>query len=148
MLSQSQIDSKVSMLKSWYSNHYPVCGYCGHVVRKDGELSHIIRRSYSRALQTEKLNTCLAHNTCHQIWDDSPEQAVYLPRALEILYVVFLLSPDYFNIIAPHFDQFSDAIAQFPEVPYRDIQYHGEILQLNYLYQNKKSPHSRQGDLT
>lgn len=135
MLTQSQIDSQVSKLKSWYWMYYPICGYCGHRIRKDGELSHIIRRSYSRELQTVKLNTCLAHHDCHEIWDDKPDQHIYLPRIIEILYIIYLLDENYFNLIAGNFEDLAHILQLFPSVEYRNIEHHGEILQLNYLYQ-------------
>ena len=135
MLSQSQIDRICNQHRAWYLRHYPVCGYCGHLVRKEGELSHIIRRSYSRELQTVKLNTCLAHSNCHSIWDDSPEQSLYLPRIIEICYIVYLLDENYFNLIAGHFEELAHVLQLFPSVEYRNIEHHGELLQLNYLYQ-------------
>lgn len=135
MLTQSQIDRICAQHKAWYTEYYPLCGYCGHSVRGCGELSHIIRRSYSRELQTIKLNCTLSHPACHQIWDNEPDQHIYLPRIVEILYIIFLLSPEYFNQIAGNYESLAHILQLFPSVEYRDITYHGEILQLNYLYQ-------------
>jgi lipopolysaccharide biosynthesis protein len=135
MLTQSQIDRICAQHKAWYWKNYPVCGYCGHRVRKEGELSHIIRRSYSRELQTVKLNTCLAHHDCHEIWDDKPDQHIYLPRIVEVLYIIFLLSPEYFHQIAGNYESLAHILQLFPSVEYRDIEHHGQVLQLIYLYQ-------------
>jgi len=132
---QSEIDNRLFEIKSWYQQYFQLCGFCFHSVKGPGELAHLVRRSYSRELQTNKLNLVLCHHECHYIFDNDYQGAVYLPRALEILYIIWLLSPDYFSLIAPHFEQLSDAIAQFPDVEYRDIEHHGQILQLNYLYQ-------------
>lgn len=135
MLSQAQIDRKCHELKKWYEEHYPLCLFCGHLVRKDGQLAHIIRRSYSRELQTLKLNTGLAHPECHSIYDDNPDQAVYLPRIIEILYIVYLLDVHYFNLIAGHYEQLADVLQLFPSVPYQRIEHHGHIITLQYLKQ-------------
>ncbi len=134
MLIQSQIDAECNKLKRWYKIHYPICLYCGHNVR-EGDLSHIIRRSYSRELQTVKLNTGLAHRSCHEIWDNELDQHIYLPRIVEILYIIYLLSPEYFHQIAGNYESLAHILQLFPSVEYRDITHHGEILQLNYLYQ-------------
>jgi len=134
MFSQSQIDRKCHELKRWYRENFPLCGYCGHLVRGSGELSHIIRRSYSRDLQTMKLNCCLAHPDCHEIYDNDPDQAVYLPRIVEVLYIIFLLDSTYFNLIAGHYEQLADVLQLFPSVQYQEIEHHGELLQLSYLY--------------
>lgn len=134
MLTKSQIDSECQKLKRWYEVHYPLCLYCGHKTNR-GDLSHIIRRSYSRELQTVKLNTGLACRACHQIWDDEPDQQIYLPRIIEILYIVYLLDEQYFNLIAGNFEDLAHVLQLFPSVEYRNIQHHGEITQLNYLYQ-------------
>ena len=131
---QSGIDSQLYEIKKWYQHHFPLCGYCGHLVRGSGELSHFIRRSYSRELQTEKLNTCLAHPDCHTIYDDSPDQAIYLPRIIEVLYIVYLLDVQYFNLIAGHYEQLADVLQLFPSVSYQKIEHHGELLTLQYLY--------------
>lgn len=134
MLIQSQIDAECNKLKRWYKIHYPICLYCGHNVR-EGDLSHIIRRSYSRELQTVKLNTGLAHRSCHEIWDGQPDQHIYLPRIVEILYIIYLLSPEYFHQIAGNYESLAHILQLFPSVEYKDIEHHGQILQLNYLYQ-------------
>lgn len=134
MLIQSQIDRICAQYKAWFSAHYPLCLYCGHNVR-EGDLSHIIRKSYSRELQTVKLNTGLAHRSCHDIWDNQPDQHIYLPRIVEILYIIYVLDENYFNQIAGNYESLAHILQLFPSVEYRDITYHGEILQLNYLYQ-------------
>lgn len=134
MLTQSQIDAECHKLKRWYKIHYPICLYCGHNVM-EGDLSHIIRRSYSRELQTVKLNCGIAHRDCHSIWDNLPDQHIYLPRIVEILYIIFLLSPDYFHQITGNYESLAHILQLFPSVEYRDIEHHGQVLQLNYLYQ-------------
>jgi hypothetical protein len=135
ILKQSQIDHVIHQHKVWYESNFPLCGFCFHRVKEGkGQLAHIVRRSYSRELQTYKLNTVLAHPDCHSLYDDSPEQAVYLPRIIEILYIAYLLDPDYFNLIANNFVAINDVLQLFPSVEYREIEHHGQILQLNYLY--------------
>jgi hypothetical protein len=133
-MNQSQIDRICHEHKQFFIQEYPLCGYCGHLV-KAGDLSHIIRRSASRELQTNKLNLCLAHHDCHQIWDDCRNQADKLPRILEILYCVYLLDEQYFSQISDDFPIFSDIFPMFSSVPYRDITHHGEIITLQYLIQ-------------
>lgn len=134
MLSQSQIDRWCDQTKAWYIQNYPICGYCGHLVRKNGELSHIIRRSYSRELQTVKLNTCLAHHDCHKIWDDDYEQALYLPRITEILYIIYLLDPEFFNRVADYFPELSEALQYFPDIERPELDHHGDLITLQYLF--------------
>ncbi|NMC59219.1 MAG: hypothetical protein GYA51_07545 [Candidatus Methanofastidiosa archaeon] len=135
MYCQSQIEKILSEYKKWYFINYPLCGLCGHIVRGEGDLAHIVRRSYSIELQTMKLNTFLSHRVCHDLYDNSPAQAVYLPRIIEILYIAYLLDSDYFNLIAGHFEELAHVLQLFPTVEYRNIEHHGQILQLNYLYQ-------------
>lgn len=133
MMNQIQINQELSKIKAWYIENWPLCLFCGHLVRKDGQLAHIIRRSYSRELQTLKLNTGLAHDSCHSIYDDNPDQAVYLPRIVEVLYITYLLDENYFNLIAGHYEQLADVLQLFPSVPYQKIEHHGELLTLQYL---------------
>jgi hypothetical protein len=132
MLKQSQIDRKLNEIKGWYIENYPLCLFCGHFV-KDGDLAHLIRRSGSRELQTLKLNTGLAHRDCHDIFDNDFSQSVFLPRIIECLYIIYLLDEQYFYLIAEHYRELSHILQLFPEVPYQDIEHHGEILSLQYL---------------
>jgi len=132
MLTQNQIDSELSKIKGWYKHNYPLCIFCGHRV-KGGQLAHLIRRSYSRELQAVKLNTGLAHLDCHEIFDDHPVQAVFLPRILEVLYIIWILDEPYFNMIADNFEELSDAMQMFPQVQ-QNIKHHGELLTLQYLF--------------
>lgn len=132
---EANIESELFLIKKWYQSNYPLCGFCFHLVRGHGDLAHIIRRSYSKELQTNKLNLVLCHRDCHTIWDDSPEQSLYLPRILEILYIAYLLDENYFNLIAGNFEDLAHILQLFPSVEYRNIQHHGELTQLNYLYQ-------------
>ena len=134
MFSQNQIDRRCHEFKKWYQDNFPICGLCGHLVRGEGDLAHIIRRSYSEKLQTVKLNCMLTHRDCHEIYDNDPDQAVYLPRIVEVLYIIFLLDSTYFNLIAGHYEQLADVLQLFPSVQYQEIEHHGELLQLSYLY--------------
>jgi hypothetical protein len=131
---QSDIDRKLSIIKKWYQTHYSLCLFCGHAVRKEGDLAHLIRKSYSRELQTVKLNTGLAHRDCHEIYDNDYSGAVYLPRIVECLYIIYLLDENYFNLIAGNFVTIFDVLQLFPGVEYREIKHHGELIQLTYLY--------------
>ena len=133
-MQQQQIDRELSKIKAWYIENWPLCLFCGHLVRDNGQLAHIVRRSYSRELQTLKLNTGLSHPECHSIYDDSPDQAIYLPRIIEVLYISYLLDETYFNLIAGHYEQLADVLQLFPSVPYQKIEHHGELLTLQYLY--------------
>lgn len=134
MLTQSQTDRELEKIKRWYEAHFPLCIFCGHLVRKGSDLAHLIRRSYSLELQTVKLNTGLAHRQCHEIFDDYPDQAIYLPRILECLYIMYLLDPGYFYHVSGHYEQLSDMLALFPLVERQDLEHHGQLLQLNYLF--------------
>ena len=134
-MQQQQIDRELSKIKAWYIENWPLCIFCGHRIKGgEGDLAHLIRRSYSRDLQTVKLNTGLAHRSCHDIFDNEPDQAVYLPRIVEVLYISYLLDETYFNLIAGHYEQLADVLQLFPSVPFQKIEHHGELLTLQYLY--------------
>ena len=134
-LTQSQIDRQLEKIKAWYIRNYPLCVFCGHHVRRDGELAHLVRRSYSIPLQPVKLNTGLAHHDCQEIYDDHPDQAVYLPRILEVLFITYLLDQSYFNLISGNFDALADVLQLFPDIVVRQMpNHHGEIITLHYLY--------------
>jgi lipopolysaccharide biosynthesis protein len=134
MLNQYQIDSELAKFKLWYKHNYPLCIFCGHRV-KGGQLAHLIRRSFSRELQAVKLNTGLAHPDCHELFDDHPDQAVYLPRIVEVLYIIWTLDEPYFNMIADNFEELADVMQLFPEVRQQDkLDHHGELLTLQYLH--------------
>lgn len=135
ILKQSEIDRQLYEIKRWYQKHFPLCGFCFHLVRDNGELAHLVRRSYSRELQTYKLNLVLCHHDCHYLFDNDYNSAIFLPRIIEILYIIYLICPDYLNLIANNFSELADILQQFPMVEYRDIEHHGQIIQLNYLYQ-------------
>ena len=136
MLTQSQIDHKLNQIKTWYWLNWPLCIFCGHLVReKEGvQLAHLIRRSYSRELQTVKLNTGLAHHDCHEIFDDHPDQAIYLPRIVEVLYIIYLLDDNYFNLVAGHYEALAEVLQLFPTISdqIRSPEHHGELLTLQY----------------
>lgn len=130
----SHINRELSGIKVWYTENWPLCIFCGHGIKEgEGDLAHLIRRSYSRDLQTVKLNTGLAHRDCHNIFDNEPDQAVYLPRIVEVLYIIFLLDSTYFNLIAGHYEQLADVLQLFPSVSGHEIHHHGELLTLQYL---------------
>lgn len=134
MFTQTQIDSKLTKIKGWYHINYPLCVFCGHNTRGRGDLAHLIRRSDSRELQTVKLNTGLAHRDCHDIFDNKPDQAVYLPRILEVLYIIWTLDRQYFYRISGNFEQLKEVFTRFHEVtPPDPFQHHGQLLQLQYL---------------
>jgi len=130
----AHIESKLFEIKKWYQNHFPLCGFCGHLVRGEGDLAHVIRRSYSLELQTVKLNTFLSHRECHEIYDNDPSQAIYLPRIVEILYIAYLLDSDYFNLVAGHYEALADVLQLFPTISdqIRPPEHHGELLTLQY----------------
>lgn len=132
MLTSSQIESQLSKYKAWYWQHYPLCIFCGHRVNA-GDLAHLVRRSYSIRLQTVKLNTGLAHRSCHQIFDDDHGQAIYLPRITEVMYIIWTIDVNYFNKISHNFKELNEIFARFPEVPKQKLDHHGELLQLDYL---------------
>lgn len=132
-LSQSQIESILQKHKAWYWKHYPLCVFCGHRVRHDGDLAHLIRKSYSIPLQTVKLNCGIAHRSCHDIFDNDPGQAIYLPRFIECMYIIWMLDEQYFNQISHNYPQLSDIFSQFNTVPYEKLDHHGELIQLDYL---------------
>jgi hypothetical protein len=99
----------------------------------EGDLAHIIRRSYTSEIMTLKLNTGLAHRECHDTYDNCPEQAQFLPRMPEILYIAWRLSPEYFYQIADKFPLLAPFFERFPEVEIGEIEHHGELLSLQYL---------------
>lgn len=132
MISQEIINRDLVRIKRWYELNYPLCVFCGHRV-KTGHLAHLIRRSYDRKLQNIKLNTGLAHPSCHEIFDDHPDQALYLPRILEVLYIIYRLDERYFSIVSHNFDELRSSICHFPNLDIPKLDHHGELLQLTYL---------------
>ncbi|MBN1970869.1 MAG: hypothetical protein JW870_15990, partial [Candidatus Delongbacteria bacterium] len=94
----------------------------------------LIHRSYRRDLQTVKLTTGLAHHDCHEIFDDHPDQAVYLPRIVEVLYIIWLLDRNYFNQISEEYEIYNEIFPLFLKVPRQNLDHHGELIQLNFLY--------------
>jgi len=128
-------EARLAAIKRWYLQHYPLCGLCGHAVRDEADLAHIVRKSYSDKLQTVKLNCMLAHRECHDCYDNCPEQAQFMPRISEVLFIAWRLSPEYFYQIADKFPLLSPFFERFPEVEIGEIEHHGEILTLQYLVQ-------------
>lgn len=127
-------EAKLAAIKRWYLQYYPLCLFCGHTVR-EGDLAHIIRRSYTSEIMTLKLNTGLAHRECHDDYDNNPALAQFLPRMPEVLYIAWLLDPEYFNQIADSYPKLHPFFERFPEVEIGKIEHHGEILTLQYLVQ-------------
>jgi len=130
------IEYELSKIKQWYLQNYPLCVFCGHRVRKHGDLAHLIRRSYSMDMMAMKLNTGLAHRNCHECFDNDPVNAVYLPRILEVLYIIWLLDRQYFSQISESYPIYNDLFGLFP-VHYDNYPFipdhHGEVIQLWYL---------------
>jgi len=134
-MNQNQINQELAKIKSWYKHNWPLCIFCNHRV-KGGQLAHLIRRSYTRGnLHILKLNTGLAHHDCHELFDNNMTQAQYLPRMVEVLYIIWTQDKEYFNQIADNFPELTPAIEQFPNVPIMPLEYHGELLSLQYLLQ-------------
>lgn len=144
MTTQSLIDSRLDRIKKWYWEFWPLCLFCNHRVKEEeAQLAHIIRKSqhskiYSREeLITMKLNTGLAHHDCHEIADNDPEQAIYLPRFIEVHFLMWLIDPEIFSQVAanvyplyefPDFTRITDEYA----LHWQDLQHHGELLYLPY----------------
>ena len=126
------IESELHRIKEWYVINYPLCLFCGHRVNA-GDLAHLIRKSYSIPLQTVKLNTGLAHRQCHDLFDNDPAQAIYLPRFIECMYIIWTLDERYFNQISGNYPQLLDIFDQFNTVPCGKLSHHGELIQLDYL---------------
>lgn len=131
-MNQNLIDSRLAKIKSWYLINWPVCIFCNHRVGENAQLAHLIRKSETRSeLQYEKLNTGLAHHDCHDIFDNKPYEMVYLPRIYEVLYIIWLLDPDYFNRISSYVPNYNNIYDSFPDLPYKDIEHHGELIHVN-----------------
>ena len=133
MPNQSSIDSKLSKIKQWYHIHWPLCLFCNHYVKPEfAQLAHIIRRSYSREYQDLKLNTGLSHPDCHDLFDNYPDQAIYLPRFLEIQFIGWLIDPAWHNeqkllydfYKFPDFEEISNEYSLHLTPP----DHHGEML--------------------
>jgi hypothetical protein len=125
------IESDLQRLKEWYWHNWNLCLFCNHSVRRHGDLAHLIRRSASREVMTLKLNTGLTHRDCHTIFDDKPDQAIYLPRFYECMYLIFLIDDQYFNQMVG---------TLYPDIWFPDFfrissllptpEHHGELLTL------------------
>lgn len=102
---QRRVDSNLSIIKQWYQENYPICPFCGHRVFS-GDLAHFIRRSdrskywNNEDLQTLVYNVGLAHRDCHDIYDNHPDQAHYLPKILDVAFNVFIIAPDLYPSFA------------------------------------------------
>jgi hypothetical protein len=132
------IESTLQSYKEWYWQNWNLCLFCNHSVKRHGDLAHLIRRSSSIRLQTLKLNTGLAHRECHDIFDNKPGEAVFLPRFYECMYLIFLMDSQYFNqmvgtvypdVWLPDFFE----ISRF--IPYPE--HHGELLTLQHFLNQK-----------
>jgi hypothetical protein len=97
---QRRIDSKVSKRKIWLKKNFPVCIYCLHLAL-EGDASHLIRRSYAselygrEELQTMDINIWLAHRTCHDIFDNSPSEAVRMNNFWGVMQLIRFIEPSY-----------------------------------------------------
>lgn len=131
-MSAPRIENELSKIKDWYEQHYPLCIFCGHLV-KSGDLAHLIRRSYSERYILCKLNTGLAHRDCHEIFDNDIQQSVFLPRIIECLYIIWLLDERYFSLIVDNFTSLLHILQLFPNLPFSQIDHHGQIITLQYL---------------
>jgi hypothetical protein len=106
---QQRIDARLSIIKQWYQENYPICPFCGHRVLS-GDLAHFVPRSFAskyyprEVIQTLINNVGLAHRDCHEMYDDHPDQAHYLPKILDVAYNVAIIEPDYFPIM---FDRYN-----------------------------------------
>jgi len=130
-MNQSQIDSKLAKIKSWYEINHPLCIFCGHRVGKDGQLAHLVRRSETRSeMQVNKLNTGLAHPSCHEIFDNDRIGTIFLPRFYEVMYIIYLLDPEYFMRISSYYPDHADLFDRFPDLPFKNIKHHGQLLHL------------------
>lgn len=127
-------EARLAAIKRWYRLNYPLCLFCGHRVN-EGDLAHIVRKSFTTDLITLKLNTGLAHRECHDCYDNEAEQAQFLPRMPEILFIAWRLDPEYFYQIADKFPLLAPFFERYPEVEIGEIEHHGEILTLQYLVQ-------------
>jgi len=138
---QSQIDYELSVIKNWYQQNYPLCGFCGHRVKDGyGELAHLIRRSASRELQTLKLNTMLSHHECHDIFDNKPNEAVYLPRFYECLFIIWRIDLAYYGQMGNNYSMLGITFPDFFSIDrfIGPLEHHGQLLTLlPYL---KKAP--------
>jgi hypothetical protein len=142
MSDQDRIESRLALNKRWYRYYWPLCLFCNHKVN-NGDLAHIIPRSYASRYYTKYeqdtmlLNTGLAHRDCHDIYDNDKDQAQYLPRFREVMYITRLISPEYFNMLMQtHYDhlhrlEWEIGICQ------KKIRHHGELLFLPHLPQSK-----------
>ena len=80
-----------------------------------------------------KLNTGLAHPDCHDIADNKPQEAILLPRFLEVAFISFLIDPAYHEeqklvyddfYEFPDFDKISDEFS----LHLMNYQHHGDLL--------------------
>ena len=124
------IESEISQLKEWYWHNWRLCLFCNHAVRKEGDLAHLIRRSASIRLQTLKLNTGLAHRDCHDIFDNKPGEAIYLPRFFECMYLIWKIDINYYSQLISYYPAI--AFPDFFEIDSKlpPIEHHGELLTL------------------
>ncbi len=89
--------SYITNRRKWLIENEPFCILCDNFVGSNGDLTHIIRQSYSIKLQMNDLNNGLSHRACHQIFDDQPKNAKYLPRINEVLKRMKSLDEKYYN---------------------------------------------------
>ena len=122
------IESELFRIKKWYQDNWPLCVFCNHRV-DGGTLAHLIRRSESIRLQTIKLNTGLAHFECHEIFDNKPGEAICLPRFFEVMYVIWLLDPQYYSRILPIYSGYDFDLHAVEKL---SLDHHGELLLMHF----------------
>jgi hypothetical protein len=106
--------------------------FCGHSVKKHGDLAHLIRRSASSELKTLKLNTGLAHRDCHEIFDNKPSEAIYLPRFYECLFIIWRIDLTYYGQMANNYSMLGINLPDFFKIDQSigPLEFHGELLTL------------------
>lgn len=104
-----RIQSKLARRKKYLLANEPICIFCLHLITpaqiRNGEadLCHKIRRSEKSdlyddyTLQVMDLNTGLGHRECHDIYDNSPEEAVKLPGFEQVLLDIYKIDQHIFN---------------------------------------------------
>lgn len=115
MTDQQHIYSEIHKLKLWYQEHEPFCIFCTHGV-KEFDMCHLIRRSDAVdgltriQLQTMKDNVWPGHRDCHDIYDNHPELAVFLPGIGKVIELVGKISPQHqqrlMQSLSPYWPEF------------------------------------------
>lgn len=126
MTEQQYIDRVLYKKKKEWKKHDPVCVFGLHPLKNSEiQVAHLIRRSekiegYSRQeLQTMDLNIAPACHDCHDIFDNDPELAVYLPGIHNVLNRIRQIDEMYYNrmmnILNPYWPEFVNCESQIDE---------------------------------